>query len=255
MARATLRPHRGDATTAAGPHLDRLDGPLIAVCGLVGGAGASTLALALAHHAAAHSSAPILLTETSPERGGLAILTRRASPLCLRELAGELAAGQQPAEAFVELNPRLRLVAATPRHTPTTSHDQLTQVLDQARTEHGLVIVDCGQCAGDRACVLNQATHIVWALPPSRSAIRRAHVLLGAGVLPGPGHAHEALVANAIAPPERGTIRELRRLADQRCERLVLVPHSRRLARGDLAGLEDLTDGVAAIAGLIQQTP
>jgi len=245
---------RRRATAAAdGPRFDRRDGPLVAVCGLVGGAGTTTLALALARHAAAHSGVPVLLTETSPERGGLAVLTSRASPLCLRELAGELAAGQQPTEAFVELEPGLRLVAAAPRTAAAAQPDQLSGLLAQARAAHGLVVVDCGQPSSDQACVLEHATHIVWTLPASPSAVRRAQILLAARVLPRPGRARETLVANALQPPARGTVRELRRLAEQRCERLALVPHSARLAAADLEGLEDLADAVGVIAGLIPE--
>jgi Flp pilus assembly CpaE family ATPase len=252
MAGAAVRRRRG-STAADGPRFDRLDGPLVAVCGLVGGAGTSTLALALARHAAAHSSVPVLITETSPERGGLAVLTGRASPLCLRELAGELAAGQQPAQAFVELERGLRLVAAAPRVAPAAQSGQLAGLLAQARAAHGLVVVDCGQPCSDQASVLEGATLIVWTLPATPSAIRRAQALLAAGLLPRPGRAPEVLVASALGPVTRGTVRELRHLAKQRCERLALVPHNGRLGAGDLGGLDDLANVVAAIASFIPE--
>jgi Amidohydrolase family len=236
-----------------GPRFDRLGGPLVAVCGLVGGAGTSTLALALARQAASHSNVPVLLTESSPERGGLAVLAGRGSPLCLRELARQLDAGERPAEAFVELDGGPRLVAGAPRAAAAVEADLLRRVLADARAEHGLVVVDCGQPSRDEACVLGEATHIVWTLPASRSALRHAQVLFAAGVLPRPGTAREALVASAIQPRGWARLRELRRLAEHRCERLALVPHSRRLAQDDLAGLEDLADAVAAIAGLIPE--
>ena len=44
---------------------------------------------------------------------------------------------------------------------------------------------------------------------------------------------------------------QLRRIDDQRCERLVLVAHSARLAAGDLGGLDDLGNAIGVIAGLI----
>jgi hypothetical protein len=252
MAAAALN-HRSGTTPADGLGFDRLDGPLVAFCGLVGGAGASTLALALARHAAAHGTAPVLLTESSPERGGLAVLTGRGSPLCLRELAGELAAGQQPAEAFVSLESGLRLVAAAPRVAPPPQADQLRRLLDQARAAHGLVVVDCGQPCSDQAPILESAALIVWALPATTSAVARAQALLAGGLLPRPGSAREVLVASALGPVARGTVRELRRLAKQRCERLALVPHSGRLAAGDLGGLDDLANVVDALASLIPE--
>jgi MinD-like ATPase involved in chromosome partitioning or flagellar assembly len=237
----------------AGPRFNRLGGPLVAVCGLAGGAGTSTLALALARQAARHSSVPVLLTEVSPECGGLAVLAGRAAPLCLRELARQLDAGEQPTETFVELDGGPRLVAGAPHAAPTVEPEPLRRVLAAARAEHGLVVVDCGQPSRDQACVLDQASQIVWTLPASPSAIHRARVLFASGVLPPPGAAREALVANAIQPSGSARVRELRRLAEHRCDRLALVPHSRRLAQGDLAGLDDLADAVAAIAGLIPE--
>ena len=68
---------------AIGLAFDELGGPLVAVCGLAGGAGTTTLALLLAHQAAVASAAPILLTEADPLRPGLAALSGAATrPAC-----------------------------------------------------------------------------------------------------------------------------------------------------------------------------
>ena len=86
-------------------------GPLVAVCGLVGGAGASTLAYLLARRAARYSGTPVLLAEL-PERGGLAALTGAAAPLALRELAHAVEQRLEPDRPFAELAGGLRLVAS-----------------------------------------------------------------------------------------------------------------------------------------------
>ena len=109
-----LNARRSEAAVACGLAFDEPGGPLIAVCGLVGGAGASTLALCLARQAAHESAAPVLLTELAASSAGLAVLAGQASALSLGGLAQQVADGQTPARAFVELEPRLRLLASPP---------------------------------------------------------------------------------------------------------------------------------------------
>ena len=57
----------------------------------------------------------MLLTEADPLRAGLAALAGQAAPHPLVELAQRVAEDAAPAETFIELEPGLRLVAATPR--------------------------------------------------------------------------------------------------------------------------------------------
>src|SRR4051812_46351343 len=110
-------PHaaRRDRAIASTLAFDEPGGPLVAVCALAGGAGASTLAVLLARQAAASSEAPVLLTEADPRCGGLAALAGQAAPHSLVELAQRVAEDAAPAETFLELEPGLRLVAAAPR--------------------------------------------------------------------------------------------------------------------------------------------
>ena len=138
------RAARRDRAIASALAFDELGGPLVAVCGLAGGAGASTLALLLARQAAASSAAPVLLTEADPLRGGLAALAGHAAPHPLVELAQRVAEDAAPAETFLELEPGLRLVAAAPRRRETPDPEAVRALLGEARAAHGLVIVDCG---------------------------------------------------------------------------------------------------------------
>ena len=87
---ALPRTARSDGTPVCGLAFNELGGPLVALCGLTGGAGTSTLALLLARQAAAESSAPVLLTEADPLRPGLAALAGCATPRPLIALAHEL---------------------------------------------------------------------------------------------------------------------------------------------------------------------
>src|SRR5437762_14195163 len=99
LARAGRRTSAG----AGGLAFDVLGGPIVAVCGLTGGAGTSTLAFALADRAARKSSAPVLLTEADPQHAGLAALTGRHTPLPLATLATRVDDRQVPRETFAEL--------------------------------------------------------------------------------------------------------------------------------------------------------
>ena len=92
-ARIPLRTPARSRSTARALAFHRTGGPLVAACGLAGGAGTTTLALLLARHVAAESSVPVLLTELAADRGGLAAATGRAGPASLAALA-RLAGGR-----------------------------------------------------------------------------------------------------------------------------------------------------------------
>lgn len=211
-------------------------GPLVALCGLVGGSGCSTIAYLLARQTARESQAPVLLTELASRGVGLAVQAGQAAPHSLTSLARHVATGDAPDASFAELEPRLRLLAATPRRTPKPDANEVRLLLREARAAHGLVVVDCGTADLSADSVLAEATHVVWTLPANPSAVTRARLLLPSDVLPPRGRWREALVVSAL---ERGghrpSVRALRGLAAKRCERLVLCPHSERLARGEPA--------------------
>jgi hypothetical protein len=235
-ARVPLLNARGsEAEVACGLAFDEPRGPLVAVCGLVGGAGASTLALCLARQAAHESAAPVLLTELAASSAGLAVLAGQASAVSLCGLAQQVADGQTPGRPFVELEPRLRLLASLPSHEAETEPEHLRALLRDARAAHGLVIVDCGTDWAAGGAVLNEASHIIWTLPATRAALARAKALLASNIPPQPGRWRELLAATAPDRLPSASVRALRHLAGQRCERLVLIPHSEALARGDIA--------------------
>lgn len=229
----------------AGYSFDRAGGPLLAVCGLVGGAGTTTIALSIARHAARSSSMPILLAESSPERAGVAPLAGGASPICLRALAAARASGSAPERVFVVVDDGLRLIATTPQRRPEVGDADLLALLFEARSVHGLVVIDCGVISTDEAPVLQAATHIVWALPRAVAATRRAAALLSGPAAPPLGSAHELVAVSATRPAHRPRLRELRALAAARCERLVLIPFDDQLAQGRPLDLDSNATGRA----------
>jgi MinD-like ATPase involved in chromosome partitioning or flagellar assembly len=230
-------------------------GPLVAVCGLVGGAGASTLAYLLARRAARHSSAPVLLTELQ-ERGALAALAGAAAPLALRELADAVEQQREPERAFADLAGGLRLVASD-RAGPTepVAAAALARLLADARDAHGLVVIDAGPPGGpDHDTLVDAATHSLFVLPATAAAVRQVALLAPGGVFDGSAARRSALVAVATYPGPRAAVKQLRRLAEPHLERLLLVPHVPELAAGKHHQAEPrLEHTFAALATLLRR--
>lgn len=245
---------RVNRATTYGLAFDALGGPLLAVCGLTGGAGTTTLALLLANCAARESTTPVLLTEADPARAGLAVLTGRASPRSLTALAAHLHDDQAPRDTFAELSTRLRLIAAAAHPTPRVEREHVGALLTQARDAHGLVVVDCGTSWTADSSALTNASHIIWTTPATASAATRAAHALDA-VAPPPGRAHEALAATRITGARAVNVRTLRRIARTRCEQLVLVDYDEALARGEPPRETAHARGLTSLAGLLRRQP
>ena len=249
------RAARPTGTIASGPAFDELGGPLVAVCGLAGGAGVSTLALLLARQAARESAAPVLVTEADPLRAGLAALAGQAAPHPLVELAQHVAEDAAPSDAFIELEPGLRLVAAMPRHFSTPDREAVGALLAEARAAHGLVIVDCGTAWTPDSATLAEATHVLWCVPATPAGLTQARALLDSDVMPRAGRRAEILVATAPGVRPRASVRSLRRLAAERCDRLVLIPHSDAAARGERLVDESVMHAVTGLASALRRGP
>ncbi len=177
---------------------------------------------------------PVLLTEADARRAGLAVLAGQTTRLGLSDLAQQVGDGHAPRDPFLELEHGLRLVASAPRQVSEPAPAQLDALLRDARSAHGLVVVDCGAAWTAARPILDAATHIIWTVTASRAAVAHARLLMASDALPTPGRCREVLVAVAVDRRPRASVRALRRLADDRCERLVLAPHSDALARGEL---------------------
>jgi hypothetical protein len=211
------------------------------------------LAFWLARQAARESPVPVLLSEAASDRAGLATLAGRGTQVSLSEFAHQLHDGQTPPQAFVEVEPRLRLLATAPRPQRDVDPDAMRTLLGHARDAHGLVVVDCGTAWAAASPVLAHATHVVWTVCASAPAVARAAHLLGAEVLPAPGRWREALVASATDPRPSASVRALRHLAAVRCERLVIAPYIAQLARGEPADGERLWRALNALAPLLRR--
>jgi hypothetical protein len=256
LAGRLARRHNGHADEPLAFH--HTGGPLVAVCGLVGGAGTSTLAFLLAREAARRSSVPVLLAELH-DHGALATLAGGGGGHGLAGLAGAVDNEQLIAAPFTELAGGPRLVAAsrpTLDPAPPMTPAALERVVGDARAVHGLVVVDTGRVSDPGAAALRAAaSHVLFVVSATTLALALAEALGAAGVFTQAGGAHPSLVAVGRHPGRSPSLRQLRRLAERHADRLLLVPHLDSLAASDPARAErQLEPTYAALASLLRST-
>lgn len=205
---------------------DTTGGPVVVISGLVGGSGATTLALALAVRAARESAAPVLLTDHHHAAGGVAALTGVQSCLGLSALARLMAEDRAPEGAAAELEHNVRLIATLPTSPDTTANDEhLVPLVTEARRAHGLVVIDAGPSACLSPALLRLATHVIWTTRATAEAAARIAPMLAGTALPPPGGSSEICVA--LAPPvDTVRVKTLRHATGGRCEHLVLTPYA-----------------------------
>jgi hypothetical protein len=164
-------PLTGEARSADhGRHRDATvaqdGGVLLAVCGLCGGAGTSTLTYLIAAAIARSTPRPVLVTDASSPGGTIASLAGVQSPRSLTELTAQVAAGLPTGPLVATTSNGLRVLATSPRLTATCDSEVLRLLLDQARERYVLTVIDCGTLATDAAQVaLGRASHVAWLLP------------------------------------------------------------------------------------------
>lgn len=200
-------------------------GELVAVCGLGGGLGTSTLAFALAGTAASQLDGVVLAADTGGPCASLALLAGEASGLELGEASVAIAAGGLRDRPDVELDVGLRLIARPPRTSDDYDPAALGLVLDQAQASHELTVVDCGtlQRSIERE-VADRAGGLIWLTGGRAEDCRQARSRLDGFVSLRRGG--EVLVARPGCEDSRGAIELAERLAMP----LVLLPE---LAAGD----------------------
>jgi hypothetical protein len=233
------------SVAAASASAPRQRGPLVAVCGLCGGAGASLLTYLLAAWSLSSGSrARVLVLDAGAGTAGLSLHAGISSSRSLVELVEDVHAGTFIGQAFGVATGGLHVLATEPRGEPAVSSEALTRVLDDARRAHHLAVADCGTATTITArLVLESASHVIWMLPATGSGVARASVVLQSKPeLDGA----EVLVARGDATTRRPPNRALAGLASLRRAPLVLMPHvpalteraDRRAAQGCAGSLE-----------------
>ncbi len=214
-----------DSQAMAPPPPRRSLGPLVAVCGVCGGAGTSTLAYLVAQDMARSSEHAVLVCDTGGPSGGLAAYARVRSPRSLPRAAAAIAAHEPLADGlFARTEAGLRVLASAPHLDAELDERALDRLLSDARAAHGLTVVDCGSLRGsiDRF-VLDVASHVVWVLPATLSGVRRALPVLELfGV---EASRREVVVARHDSGGRKAPTEELTALASARGAPLVLMPH------------------------------
>ena len=228
-------------------------GPLLAVCGLVGSAGTTTLAYLVALAAARQLDDPVLVADTGGPSGGLAAIAGVAAPRSLPELASRLATGVPLREGIYATGPAgVRVLAAGPQFTSSPPDGPLRRILGDARGAHGLTVIDCGTLGRevDRATAA-AATHIAWVTLATNAATDSGlRVLDAAPYMPG----KELLIARRELRQPKAPLKELRRIAAQRGAPLVVVPHLGSLIHGRAErAAEEAQVALQAILGLVRR--
>ena len=205
-------------------------GTLLAVCGLVGGAGTTTLAYLIARAAARQGDHSVLVADAGGSSGGLAALAGVESARSLPELAGALAMGVSlDGVLYATTRDGVRVIARGPEFGTPTPLVHLRTLLGDAREAHTLTVIDCGTLASEAGqTAMDDATHVAWVLPATKHGVELGQRVLAAAPS---RRGSQWLVARRDRRQTKAPVRALRRLAGEHRLPLVLVP--------DLPGLED----------------
>jgi hypothetical protein len=226
-------------------------GPLLAVCGLCGGAGASTLAYLTALAAARSRTGDVLLADTGGPGGGISHYTGVGTPRSLAEVAELLAAGLPVAQLLATTSERVRVLATGPRFATDCAREGVELLLDHARRRYALTVVDCGTLSRQAdQLALTKASHVAWVLPATAGAVDRGRKTLDA--LPPYPSGREMLIARHEPSDRRSALRELRHLARERRAPLILWPSLPEPATANTrAALETAQVPLQAILGAL----
>ena len=219
------------------------------MCGLAGGAGATTIAYLVALAAARQMNSPVLVADTGGPSGGLAALAGVEAPRSLPELASHLATGVPLTDGIYATGPAgLRVLGAAPEFTSSWTGPQFTRIVDDAREAHRLTVIDCGTLGRDvDRSAAAAATHLAWVMPATQRGVTRAEQLLHAAPQMA---ARELLIARRDVRQSKAPLKQLRRVADERQATLVVVPHVSSLEHGSVErALEEAQVAIQAIRG------
>jgi Mrp family chromosome partitioning ATPase len=228
-------------------------GPLLAVCGLGGGTGASTVAYLVALAEAGADRRPVLACDTGGPTAGLACYAGVRAPRSLAAVAEALARDESLSDGlFAEAAPGLRIIARGPQlDRDPVDEPAVTQLLDDAREAHSLTVVDCATLTLpiDRLIARN-ATHVAWVMSATRGGLRRAGQTLA--IIPSDLGGRELLVARHDASGRTPPLAELGSLAAERAAPLILMPHVPDLAESPAGeAIEAAEVTIEAIRGVL----
>jgi MinD-like ATPase involved in chromosome partitioning or flagellar assembly len=208
-------------------------GPLLAVCGLAGGAGVTTVSYLTALAAARQWTDPVLVADTGGPSASLAAYAEVEVERSLGELAQQLADGVSLGGGiYATGRGGLRVLATGPEFSSRPADDQVEQILAHAREAHGLTVIDCGTLTrAVEQTAAAAATHLAWVLTATTHGVQRGLRVLEAAP---PIAGKELIVARNDVRQASAPLRQLKRIAAERQAPLVLVPHLGGLDAGRL---------------------
>ena len=197
------------------------EGAVVAVVGGRGGAGATTLASALAVSATRRGRSA-LLVDGDPLGGGIDLVFGGEADRGLRWRDLEGTSGRVPARALADALPRmagLSVLSWDRGAAAAVPPDAMTAVLGAGRRAHDLVVVDLPRAPDDAArVVLDAATCVLLVVPAEVRAVAAAgRVAAGLGALsrdlrlvvrgPAPGGLAAPALAGVLGLPLAGQLR------------------------------------------------
>jgi hypothetical protein len=199
-------------------------GSLVAVAGLCGGAGATTLAYLVGRYAREALAMPVLVCDTGGPSGALATYSGVEVPRSLPRIANAVAAHEPLAGGlFADDGSGLRVIASRPQLDSQVDERGVARVLCDARGAHAVTVVDCGTLTMPIARhVLDAATHVAWVMPATAAALARVVGVLDLYGID--GSRREMLVARGDPAERKPPMEQLSALAERRGAPLVLMP-------------------------------
>lgn len=212
--------------------IDPAGAPVVAVCGLSGGAGTSTVAMMLAYASAEQKSGEVLLADLGGPSSSIAAYLSKCGPHSLASAANAHRAGlfgEDGETPFAEITRTLLLLA----REPGLADDQITDAEDpylydllvDAQEDHFATFIDCGRLEQPaEIAVAEHATHLVWVTSAAPSAARRARAALNS--LPFKGARDSFLIVRVGPDGQIGdqAERDIRIAADLAEASVVMMP-------------------------------
>jgi Flp pilus assembly CpaE family ATPase len=227
-------------------------GALVAVCGLAGGAGTSSLAYLLASDAARRERHHVLALDAGGPLASLAVLAGAEAPRSLSSASDAVANDALSGKLFANAERHLRLIARAPAREPEPDLPAVERILRDAREAHPLTVCDCGTLQREvERHIARLASHVLWVCPATSAGVRRAEAMPdGSGLHP---NGEEILIARSVASAERPPKRALMRLAEHHGMALVLVPELPDPYRDPEAARSAAQVALAAIHGELER--
>ena len=180
------------------------------MCGLCGGAGASTIAYLTALAEARSERGDVLLADTGGPAAGIAHYAGVETPRSLSEVSELLAAGLPVGQLLATTSDGLRVLATGPRLAADGARDGIELLLDHARRRYTLTVIDCGTLARQADQIaLAKASHVAWVLPATAGAVDRGRKTLDA-LAPYPSGREMLLARHDAIRPQKGPARAAR---------------------------------------------